>query len=203
MNLFKDSQKEWLQKGGSEDALKFIDAVVGNLHTKAVSEGIIHKELTDDETEDNVEAADETPTEVETEEKSADEGEDVATEEETETEAVESETPVTIDVATVITETIFAAQKQYHDSVVVPLLKEFKDLKATLTKSEQKSAGVFSLDLSGLLPPAAVASKIQKEFGATQTTEVKGTEVKGTPITKKEAAQSPAADGNLLGNFLS
>lgn len=201
MKLVNDSQTEWLQKGGSAEALTFIENVVGQLHTKALNEGIVHKSATE-------EVATEVLTEeVETETLVADIEDEVAEVAEVVTEAVapvatETKAATQIDFAAVLTETIFAAQKQYHETVVAPLVAELKSLKDALTQTEVKSTGLFSFDMSSLLPSAAVASRIQKEFGAKTTTEIKGEPVVATAITKKEVATVPA-DGNLLGSFLS
>ncbi len=201
MKLVNDSQKEWLEKGGSSEALTFIETVVSGLHTKAVNEGIIHKEVSEEVVAAEAE-------EVATEAESV--TEEVAVETEVVTEEVaaavvepvaETKAAPQLDMATILTETIFAAQKQYHDSVVAPLLAEIKALKSAQVETKSQSQGLFSFDMSSLLPAAAVASRIQKEFGTTQATEVKGEPIAGTPVTKKEVAQP--VDGNLLGSFLS
>jgi|SRR5690606_17110305 hypothetical protein len=199
MNLFSKSQGEWLEKGGSSEALAFIDTVVGNLHTKAVAEGIVHKELTDEVATEEV-VSETTETEVVVTDETSTEATNASSEVET-TEVV-TETQPTIDMATIITETIFAAQKQYHETVVAPILAELKALKTANAKVEQKQATVFSWDLSNMLPAAAVASRIQKEFGTSPAQEVNGEAVEGAAITKKEVA-APVTEGNLLGNFLS
>ncbi len=201
MKLVNDSQTEWLQKGGSTEALTFIENVVGQLHTKALNEGIVHKAATE-------EVATEVATEEVVAETIVEDVEAIADEVvEAVTEAVapvatETKAVTQVDFAAVLAETIFAAQKQYHESVIAPLLVEIKSLKDALTQTEVKSNGLFSFDMSSLLPSAAVASRIQKEFGAKTTTEIKGEPVVATAITKKEVATVPA-DGNLLGSFLS
>jgi len=196
MKLVNDSQKQWLEKGGSEEALTFIETVVNGLHTKALNEGIVYKAETEVQEEPVVEEVVTDVTEEVAEEVIADVAEEVA--------PVVTETAPevkSIDFAAVLTETIFAAQKQYHNDVVVPLLAEIKSLKEAVSKTETKSAGVFSFDMSGLLPAAAVATRIQKEFGATPNKEVKGEPTTAKAITKREA--TTPADGNLLGGFLS
>lgn len=196
MNLVNNSQREWLEKGGSEDALKFIEDVVGQLHTKAVSEGIIYKQVTE-------EIGAETTEVVETEEVVENKIEEVViTEADTETKSVEVvETPVVDNsqqmLLNVIVETVFAAQKQYHADVVEPLLAEIKSLKAATVKNVQ-SGSIFGWDMSALLPAAAVASKIKKEFG--NGDELTGVEVKQEPVVVKEVAVN-VNSGNLLSGF--
>lgn len=202
MNLINNSQKEWLEKGGSEDALKFIDDVVGKLHTKAVAEGVLYKQTAQEDvvtTEDLV---------VESAANAEEVAEEVVAEE---TEVVVTETPVVIaEVETknasqpspevlvnLLVETIFAAQKQYHADVVEPLIAELNTLKAATVKAAQ-SSGVFGWDMTALLPAAAVASKIKKEFGSTDT--ITGVTVKEESIAVKEVAPAQNS-GNLLSGF--
>ena len=199
MNLINNSQKEWLEKGGSEDALKFIDDVVGKLHTKAVAEGVLYKQTAQEDvvtTEDLV---------VESAANAEVVAEEVVTEE---TEVVVTETPVEVEtknasqpspevLVNLLVETIFAAQKQYHADVVEPLIAELNTLKAATVKAAQ-SSGVFGWDMTALLPAAAVASKIKKEFGSTDT--ITGVTVKEESIAVKEVAPAQNS-GNLLSGF--
>ena len=200
MKLVNESQKEWLEKGGSAEALTFIDTVVNQLHTKAVSEGIVYK-ATEEEVVAEAVAEEVVADVVETEVPAT---EAVVTEV-TETPVAETKSTDThavsqVDFAAILTETIFAAQKQYHETVIAPLVAEIKSLKAELTKTETKSSGLFSFDMSSLLPSAAVASRIQKEFGTTVVPEIKGEPVNAPAITKKEVVMP--SDGNLLANFM-
>lgn len=191
MELFSNSQTEWLEKGGSADALKFIDTVVGTLHTKAVKEGIVYKQV--DETVQTEEVAEsETPTET------------VVAEAVDEVVAETTETVKSVNFAEVLSELMFATLKQYHETSVAPLIAELKSLRETSEKVQKDAqpTTIFGWDMSGLLPPAAIASRIQKEFGTAPAAEVKGEEVKGHALTKKEVSPAVAMDGNLLGNFL-
>lgn len=205
MNLINNSQKEWLEKGGSEDALKFIDDVVGKLHTKAVAEGVLYKQTATEEVEETVVAEvveEEVANEVVvTDEAFADKTEVVVTE--TPVVVVEAETksasqPSSEVLVNMLVETIFAAQKQYHADVVEPLIAELNTLKAATVKAAQ-SSGVFGWDMTALLPAAAVASKIKKEFGSGNDV-ITGVVVKEESIAVKEVATTQNS-GNLLSGF--
>ncbi|TXI88540.1 MAG: hypothetical protein E6Q36_05290 [Chryseobacterium sp.] len=205
MNLVNKSQREWLEQGGSEDALKFIDEVVGKLHTKAVAEGVLYKQAATEVVEETVVA------EVVEEEVA---NEVVVTDEAftDKTEVVVTETPVVVaEVETknasqpdsqvlvnMLVETIFAAQKQYHTDVVEPLIAELNTLKAATVKAAQSSS-VFSWDMTALLPAAAVASKIKKEFGSGNEA-ITGVVVEEESIAVKEVAPTQNS-GNLLSGF--
>lgn len=208
MKLVNKSQEEWLKQGGSEAALSFIENVVGTLHQKAMNEGMLFKsEETESETKvtDEVETKSEDETEVvsevveETPEVEVEETEEVATE------------ASNVDFGAVLTEVIFAAQKQYHTDVVEPLLARVKALTEELSnvKKEKSMGNIFTA--SDLLPAAAVAARIQKEFGTVKVekTEAKvtvgGTVVKGDEgddaDSVTEAKVTSLTDANLFAEY--
>lgn len=197
MNLINNSQKEWLEKGGSEDALAFIENVVGQLHNKAVTEGIVHKQV-EEEVETVVNNETETEVTAETETEVPAETETVVTSEnEVETTPVVEKKEYPTELVTLLVETVFAAQKQYHTEVVAPLVAELKAIKDMTTKTAQ-STSMFGWDMSALLPAAAVADKIKKEFGT--SSELTGTPVEGEAVVVKEVEVN-ANSSNLLAGF--
>lgn len=194
MKLMNNSQQEWLNAGGSPEALSFINGVVGALHQKALNEGIIHKDTeTSNEVEDSSEVEPLVEEETETKEVDATENEVEQVEETVPTE--ESSTEVSF--AEVLTETIFAAQKQYHETVVAPLLVEIKSLKEELA-SKKSYSNLFNLEASDLLPAAAVAARISKEFTQNET-ELSGDTSTQEPVLEKEITS--LTDANLFANF--
>lgn len=172
LKLANKSQKEWLEKGGVEDALSVVGDMVTQMSQKAAEEGISFKEVNESELQaEDDEIVEEEIENSETEEKSETEVEDVSVDnatEEVETEEVVEE----INLTEVISQAAVEAVKQYHESVVAPLVAELKALKETVTKQKTQKFNVFTA--SDLLPPAAVASAIKKEFGIADDTEVKG-----------------------------
>lgn len=213
MTLINNSQKEWLQKGGSAQALELIDSVVTKLHQKALDENIVFKsantdaevEQTETEEDSNTETESETETkdaEIVSEETEAISEEEVS-EEQPETEPEAPENVESVNFVDVLTESIFAAQKQYHNDVVVPLITELESVRKELSESK-KTKGLFDFDATSLLPAAAVAEKIKKEFaGKKETTETDG-ELKGDSTTEKSVTEHEITsfdDANLFANF--
>ena len=201
MELMNKSQQEWLKNGGSEDAMKFIDSVVGSLHQKALNEGIVHKAVSEEES-DVTEETETKETEDVVEEDTVvnsveSEAVDETVSEEVEEKAVEESENV-INFATVLSETIFAAQKQYHEDVIAPLLKELKEVKEELTATKKKSFNLFDMSASDLLPTAAVAAMVSKQYGKKET-EIAGDATKAEAITKKEVKSF--TDANLFADF--
>lgn len=183
LNLTNKSQEEWLQQGGVQDALDFVGGMVDSLskQTAGVSFKSVEEDALSDEGSVEEDEATEDISAEDTEDKSVDEKDasedsedtqDSSDDEQAETDEDESsEEADTKDVtfATMVQESIVAALKEYHASVVEPMLKELKEVK----QAKPETASIFgSFDL---VPP--IASTIQKEFGVVQdNSEVVGKE---------------------------
>ena len=235
LNLISQSQDEWLKKGGSTAALEFIGNVVSELNQKAMDEGIVHKEadtkvedIKEDVKAKDVKAdvtADATATDVtqkgdavDTSEKGSGEGSEaeesngttaeVDAEKETGGENADESSEKSTgegDEPNLLVELLFAAQKQYHESVVVPLLKQVKDLTEEVAKTK-KSTSTFGnvFAASDMLPPAAIAERVKSEFAtekASEVDEIVGKEAKDDDNVVEATVVTDVNDANLFAQF--
>ena len=184
MKLVNKSQQEWLEQGGVSDALDGLETVVAGMSKQAADNNVSFKEIDENLLADDLggveaETADDTieeVTEEAVEEKSV---ETVEAETEEVEQDVEQETE-DVNVAGVIVDAVAKALKQYHEDVVTPmfnkLTKELSEAKEVKQKSHQNL-----LQMSELLPSAAVADAIKKEFGIVE----KEVEVEGESVNEE------------------
>ena len=79
------------------------------------------------------------------------------------------------------------------------MLKELKEVKEELAATKKKSFNLFEMSATDLLPSAAVAAMVNKQYGAKKEKEIAGEPTKAEAITKKEVKSF--TDANLFADF--
>lgn len=199
MNLKTIQAKKWLEQNVPEQALTFLEAQVSALTEKAASEKIMFKGKVE-MTENEINTATEPVVEP------------VATEAVVE-KTIENEAP---DIAQTlksfqdgIAQSIVVALKEYHQTVVNPLLTEIESLKTEIAtrknfKQEANLMNVF-YGASDFMPAAAVSELMKKEFGVASSSngDIVATpeDVKHTIVKEKQVTEAPSNSGNMLAGF--
>lgn len=199
LQIIDDKKKEFLDTGAPEAVADFLDSTVEQLHEKALTEGTMYKEADVQEDEEVTVDEDASPDANVVEENS---GEEESVEPTVAEDTVEKSTsdPTTMEaLAKTIQDGIQAGIQAYHDTVVSPLQTEL----ATLKKAYNSVPSKQLLENAILLPPAAIADAIRKEYGQEQSVDedviATDSDVEATIANTHDKSESDS--GNLLADF--